>query len=315
MTTLAWLGAGASSLPQAAAGVSVALLDKGVLLFAADDNAPLVILSAGVHGNETAPIELLARLCDRVLAGELRLGVRLLMIFGNLPAISQNCRYVRYDLNRLFGADDSTALGDEYDRARSLRSLLQTQIGGATCAYHIDLHTSIKPSLIEQFALLPVNCRPDDTLYQLLATANLGAYVYHSEANSTFTWFSANLGAKSVTLELGFAKGFGQNELERFCATDTALSQLVAGQLMPSTDTTPRFFVADTLIKTCDDFLFLLDKDRANFSPITANTPIACQGGHVFSLPYEAYSLFLNETVACGLRAGLFLQRQDSQST
>lgn len=235
------------------------------------------------------------------------------MIFGNLPAIAQNCRYIRYDLNRLFGSSSASGTGDEYDRALVLKTQLSAHIKNADVCYHIDLHTSIKPSLIEQFALLPVNCCPDDKLYQTLGQAKLGAYVYHSEANSTFTWFSASLGAKSVTLELGFAKAFGQNELGRFCATDTALSLLVAGQLLPSDDTTPRFFVADTLIKTCDDFGFLLNKDRANFSPIAANTPIASQGGQVFTLPYEAYSLFLNETVAKGLRAGLFLQRQDER--
>ncbi len=42
-----------------------------------------VVLSAGVHGNETAPIELLSQLCTDLFAGRLNLAVRLLLVLGN----------------------------------------------------------------------------------------------------------------------------------------------------------------------------------------------------------------------------------------
>lgn len=312
MTTLAWLAAGADTVPDTSA-YELCLLADGVLKFTHrnKEHANLVILSAGIHGNETAPIEMLASLCDRMLAGDIDLWGEVLVIFGNLPAIAQNRRYVSYDLNRLFFGDDKNMpdAGEEYERACLLKQILSTQIATKEVCYHLDLHTSIRPSLFEQFALLPVNSVADDTLFCTLDRAKLGAYVCHSEPNSTLTWYTASLGAKSVTLELGFAKSFGQNDLDAFADTDAALVALLSNQLSPSSEHTPRFVVADTLIKGDDDLVFAIDKNQPNFSPISAGTVIAHQGGEAFSLDYDAYALFLNEAVASGLRAGLFLRR------
>lgn len=61
------------------------------------------ILSAGVHGNETAPIELLLQLTHDLSQGRQPLTQALLIVFGNLPAIRAARRYLHNDLNRLFG--------------------------------------------------------------------------------------------------------------------------------------------------------------------------------------------------------------------
>ena len=61
-----------------------------------------VVLSAGVHGNETAPIELLSHLCTVLFAGRLKLAVRLLLVLGNPYAMRQGKRYVHDDVNRMF---------------------------------------------------------------------------------------------------------------------------------------------------------------------------------------------------------------------
>ncbi|MEI8634487.1 succinylglutamate desuccinylase/aspartoacylase family protein [Vibrio sp. PP-XX7] len=54
-----------------------------------------VMLSAGVHGNETAPIEILCRHVDQLLSGNMPLGVRLLVILGNIGAMREGKRYSR----------------------------------------------------------------------------------------------------------------------------------------------------------------------------------------------------------------------------
>ena len=43
-----------------------------------------IVISVGVHGNETAPIEIVSRLINALLIGKQRLKVRLLVIVGNL---------------------------------------------------------------------------------------------------------------------------------------------------------------------------------------------------------------------------------------
>ncbi len=56
-----------------------------------------------MHGNETAPIELLLQLTHDLSCGRQPLTQALLIVFGNLPAIRAARRYLHNDLNRLFG--------------------------------------------------------------------------------------------------------------------------------------------------------------------------------------------------------------------
>ena len=61
-----------------------------------------LLISAGIHGNETAPIEIVAQIVCQLLNAELPLKVNLLVVFGNTEAIAKGERYLDVDLNRLF---------------------------------------------------------------------------------------------------------------------------------------------------------------------------------------------------------------------
>ena len=54
------------------------------------------VLSAGIHGNETAPIEQLLRLMQNVVSQSDYQGHALLFIFGNIPAMQKAKRYLDY---------------------------------------------------------------------------------------------------------------------------------------------------------------------------------------------------------------------------
>ena len=119
-----------------------------------------VLASAGVHGDETAPIELLSKLVRDIAEGQVTLTCRLLVILGNVDAMRAACRYLDDDLNRLFsGRHAQVPHSHEAPRAAVLERAATQFFAGTSYApgarWHIDMHTAIRASVFEQFALLP----------------------------------------------------------------------------------------------------------------------------------------------------------------
>lgn len=81
-------------------------LDHGVMVIEPNqgeiNQLEHVLLSAGVHGNETAPIELLDQLVGDLLNSRLKLNVKLMIMLGNPEAMGNGERYNDIDMNRLF---------------------------------------------------------------------------------------------------------------------------------------------------------------------------------------------------------------------
>lgn len=292
-------------------------LAEGVLCFTPKHTySKAIVLSAGVHGNETAPIELLAQISQDIFSGMLQLQVRLLLVLGNPVAIRSGQRYVENDMNRMFcGAHKQFAATFEAKRVAELEQIVAeffTACPAQVKRYHYDLHTAIRPSIMPTFALFPYQTHAYDAgMLACLESAELDALVYHNAAGRTFTHYtSSRFHASSSTLELGHAKPFGQNDLSAFAAINQVLRAVVSEQPLPTRHKQPikSFRVVESIIKTEDDFQLNLADSAPNFSVFESNTVIALQQGKPYVVaPEQVWILFPNTQVKKGLRAGLML--------
>lgn len=268
------------------AGIEARWLGEGILqLLPTAPWRQATILSAGVHGNETAPIELLLQLTHDLSQGRQPLTQALLIVFGNLPAIRAARRYLHNDLNRLFGGRHlAVTPGNESRRAFALEQAVQAFYRAADAAGpvnrgHLDMHTAIRGSLYRQFALLPAHAgdfSPD--FYQLLQASGMDAVVRHTEAGGTFTHFTCEkFAAQSATLELGKVMPFGANDLSLFAAADAAIRAWIADAPLPPRDKAPvdYFLVEESIIKREGEFTLNLAADVENFTALPAGYEIA----------------------------------------
>jgi len=304
-----WLGSGLLQLePHADSGADCA-----------NDARPVasVVVSAGVHGDETAPIELVSHMVADIARGALPLACRLLVVLGNIEAMRAARRYLDDDLNRLFcGAHVRVGAGYEKARAATLEVATaqffdEAAPVDAAPRWHIDMHTAIRASVFEQFALLPhTGCPPSRAMLGWLADARLGAVLLHTAEGSTYTQFTAQRSAAAAcTLELGKVRPFGQNDLSHFAAADRAVRALVSGRAPERAASMPRVFtVVDQITKLTDAFELQLAADVPNFTELAKGTVLARDGDYRYVVTREGERIvFPNPAVKPGLRAGLIV--------
>ena len=299
-TCLRWLAPGALEVrPQAER-------DSGLDL----------LLSAGIHGNETAPIELLDALIRAVARDELQPRARLLFLFGNPEAIRRGERYIEQDVNRLFNGRHEQSSGFEAMRACELERLAAIffKPEGRT-RLHYDLHTAIRGSRIEQFALYPWKEGREHSRVELarLRAAGMQAVLLQSKPAITFSAYTyEQLGAEAFTLELGKARPFGQNEQVDLSRLEACLRGLIEGTEEPvapqGLDGLALFNVSREIIKASDDFRLHLPADVENFSELPKGFLLAEDGSTRWVVDeQDARIIFPNPKVRNGLRAGIVI--------
>ncbi|WP_311971135.1 succinylglutamate desuccinylase [Pseudomonas baltica] len=280
------------------------------------DNGMDLLLSAGIHGNETAPIELLDELLHEVARGDLKVRARVLFLFGNPEAIRRGERYLKHDVNRMFNGRHEQYSGNEALRAHELERLASAFFSvPERTRLHYDLHTAIRGSRIEQFALYPFrqDCEPSRLELARLSEAGMQAVLLQNKTSITFSAYTREqLAAEAFTLELGKARPFGQNQQVDLSRLRIKLSELIAGTEVPQADALnglQLFRVSREIIKYTDAFQLHLAASVENFTELEQGMLLADDGpGKRWKVEEQgARIIFPNPKVANGLRAGILV--------
>lgn len=310
-------------------GTAVEVWDTGVIYFQpASFGSQDIVLSCGVHGNETAPIEMCAGIARDILTGQLTLTERLLLLIGNPAAINLGKREVTENLNRLFSGYHSKGAGlinDERKRARDLE-LYVTRFYEQPAAPRqralYDLHTAIRGSRFEKFAVYPfLHGKPwQKQQLQFLAACDVTTVLLMQTPASTFSYYASfTHAAAAFTIELGKVQPFGKNDMARFTKADSTLRGLISGKLGDYTPFQLEQFqlyeVFRAINKQTQDFKLHFADDVENFTSYPIGTLLATDGDIEYRVEREGEAIiFPNAKVAIGQRAMLMVVPKDVSS-
>ncbi len=316
----------------------ISLLDTGVLLVEPTKWATpskSIVISSGIHGNETAPIEIVQQLISDIVAQKIQVKHRTLLIMGNPVSMNIAKRFQTENLNRLFcGKHQEIDPCFEKYRAEKLEGYVSDFFNAGTAKdlsfhsrdseatnsaqvtnYHYDLHTAIRDSKYEKFAIYPYQAGKPWDKEQLSFMANCGVntILFGHGPSGTFSYFSsANFAAHAFTIELGKVRPFGENNMANFKAMTDNLSALVSDEevtLKSFNNSDFNLFEAlGDITKVSDEFeLYIADK-ASNFTDYPVGTLLSTDINQEYrtTLPGESI-VFPNANVGNGQRAVLMV--------
>ncbi|CAH0526117.1 succinylglutamate desuccinylase [Vibrio hippocampi] len=272
-----------------------------------------IIISCGVHGDETAPMELIDKLIADIESGSTTLKARCLFIIAHPAATNQQQRFVDENLNRLFG-DKKYPQSQELDIAKRLKSWVADFYQGVEVEqrWHLDLHCAIRQSKHYSFVVSPKvrHETRSKALFDFVSSAQIDAILLSNAPSSTFSWFTAeNYEAQALTMELGRVAALGDNDLARLKAFDVATRHLLADEKLQQASSTPVIYrVARSIIRREEDFGFLFDDDVENFTEFMHGEVFGHDGDKPLMAKNEHEAIvFPNRHVKVGQRAALMV--------
>jgi len=320
----------------------VSLLDAGVLLIEPElDKGQLatpgkrIVISSGIHGNETAPIEIVQQLISDIIAQKIQVKHPTLLIMGNPVAMNIAKRFQTENLNRLFsGKHKEIAPCFEKYRAERLENYVSDFFNaGAAKAnntantdetnsskskvtnYHYDLHTAIRNSKYEKFAIYPYQADKPWNKEQLsfMASCGVNTILFGHGPSGTFSYFSsANFSAHAFTVELGKVRPFGENNMANFQAMTSNLSALISDTPIPLKEFNNNDFnlfeALGDITKMSDDFKLFIGDEISNFTDYPVNTLLSSDQGTEYRTTRSGESIvFPNANIGNGQRAALMI--------
>ncbi len=301
----------------------VEIWDTGILVLTPEHCGDLdLVLSSGIHGNETAPIEICAAICRDLLQEKITANNRVMFIFGNPPAINAGKRELVDNLNRLFSghhANTQAELSWERKRAAQIEQFVSRFFnsgGNGNRRALYDLHTAIRGSKFEKFAVYPyLHGKPwSQAQFEFLAACDVHTVLLMQTPASTFSYYASHShGADAFTIELGKVRPFGQNDMTRFAACDHSLRRLVTGQQLVTTPFAEQnfnlFAVNRSINKQTEQFALKFANDIENFTQFPLGTLLAVDTDVEYRVEVEGEAIiFPNANVALGQRAMLLVK-------
>lgn len=282
-----------------------------------------LILSCGVHGNETAPIEMVEDLLRQLLTGSLDLNCRLLIILGNLAAMKINKRFIEENMNRLFSHNHLESQAMEASRTATIEQCV-TQFFNreGVKRIHLDLHTAIRGSIVEKFAIYPYPNSKAWSEQQLnwLAKSGIQAVLLGHQPSGTFSYYtSASFDAMAFTIELGKALPFGENDHSRLTQFKNEVSKLINATTDWTFDSDTNelaiYRVVDEVLRHSEDaFELHLADDFLNFTSLTQGFQLTSDSPADYLIKEEGHAIvFPNKNVPVGQRVALVIEPCDRE--
>lgn len=300
------------------AGFAVGLPAKGILTVKparADMSRPTVLLSVGIHGDETGPIEMVAHAIEALSRTPHALAADLMLCVGSVDAIAVGKRFIDADLNRMFRPQRGDLAGTfEAGRADDIIAATRGFFDGAgPRRWHLDLHTAIRASRYPRFAIVPqlIADEARASLIGWLGLAGIEAVIMNPASAGTYSYWTAEQhGAAASTVELGRIGTLGQNDLSQFAAAASAIDGLLRGASQGGGKAPLVFDTAQSITKLSDGFRMSFGRETENFTPLEKGEVIATDGDTVYTVQHDQeYVVFPNPDVRVGLRAGIMVVR------
>lgn len=302
-------------------GTKVEICCPGIISFEPASSTPTksILLSCGVHGNETAPIEICDKLVEDLLNESIVTQHRVMFIFGNLPAMNIGERFVEENLNRLFNDSESR---DNLEQVRAQEIKLEVKrffdadvnkpkSHAETKRIHYDLHTAIRESKNEKFAVYPfLHGHPyDKEQLRFLSACAVNTILLSQTPTSTFSYYtSLNYCTHGFTVELGKVKPFGENDMANFSHVIRMLEQLITRSEpdLPAFSECPLdvYDVKQVIDKHSSEFTLHFADNIPNFTDFKKGTLLATDGDTEYRTLEDGEAIvFPNANVAIGQRA------------
>lgn len=280
--------------------------------------ASSLILSCGVHGNETAPIEIMNDILRDLAEDNFSLKRPCLIIFGHLAAMRVQKRFIDFNMNRLFcGLHEKYPDAQESARAKLLEEHVSLFCEEFAAGHHYDLHTAIRPSHLKRFAVFPTEQEQEQTQVSALDPNEVddlknmgieGILVSGGKA-STFSAYTYSVHkAKGYTVELGKVEPFGKNDRSHFQKVEKFLRASLEGKTMPKPHGTLKIYTVDhEMIRDSEDYILHIAEDYANFAPLKEGQKVETTLLGTLVAKEAQAVVFPNSQVVIGQRTGLLV--------